>query len=289
MFPSFWSSSMWASAPIHSWSICRRPAVTLPAADMSGSGQLVLMTWGWMAGNGHGIPLWCSHFVFDHQKSTGTKQKGDDKKIMWHYGGTLVVESTIYEILFGGGGFEWGQAGGPWKWVAWWFSRFVLRNPDRLEKDRKELFPGDLPIIYDANLMVNTPLNEEGQLGGKVPEIYSSQVPIQNSAEKRARTSLWESVFYVTVHHHVPIMNVCVCIMVDERHFMSCVAQFHPKELSTGMNVRVSWWMYVCVLSKGLGDIASIYVNPVMLPPASIKAYEWFGIHPKLSLYIYWY
>ena len=35
-------------------------------------------------------------------------------------------------------------------------------------------------------------------------------------------------------------MNVCVCIMVDERHFMSCVAQFHPKELSTGMNVRVS-------------------------------------------------
>ena len=125
-----------------------------------------------------------AHIVCDHQKRTGTKQKGDDKKIMWHYGGTLVVESTIYEILFGGGGFEWGQAGGPWKWVAWWFSRFVLRNPDRLEKDRKELFPRDLPIIYDANLMVNTPLNEEGQLGGKVPEIYSSQVPIQNSAEK---------------------------------------------------------------------------------------------------------
>ena len=52
MFP--WSRSTWASAPIHSWSICRRPAVTRPAADMSGSGQLVLMTWGWVAGNGHG-------------------------------------------------------------------------------------------------------------------------------------------------------------------------------------------------------------------------------------------
>ena len=41
-----------------------------------------------------------------------------------------------YDILIGGGGFEWGQ---------WWSTRVVLRNPDRLERDRKELFLGTCP------------------------------------------------------------------------------------------------------------------------------------------------
>ena len=79
-----------------------------------------------------------ANFLCDHPKNTYTKQKGDYTALICIYGGTVVVESTTYEIVIGGGGFEWGQ---------WWSTRVVLRNPDRLERDRKELFLGICPEV----------------------------------------------------------------------------------------------------------------------------------------------